>query len=167
MPHLLRQLSPKYKIPAMPWPYQLQYKNTCIWAMMMIIWRIRGKLNCTVLCCVWQLCTVIRTHSWAVVTVNCLLRFRLGLHFVCFSVLINVIVFFYAFVVLVFLWLPYGIGQTIIFLPCGFFFFFFSFFPHLISAVADWMSAILSHMLWPLCEFKMQVWNVLHSAHWK
>jgi len=25
------------------------------------------------------------------------------------------------------LWSPYGIGQTIIFLPCGYFFFFFSF----------------------------------------
>jgi len=24
-----------------------------------------------------------------------------------------------------------------------------SFFPHLISAVADWMSAILAHMVWP------------------
>jgi len=44
------------------------------------------------------------------------------------------------------------IGQTIIFLPCGFFFYIsiylFSF-PHLISAVADWMSPILSHMVWP------------------
>jgi len=35
-------------------------------------------------------------------------------------------------------------GQTIIFLPCGFFFL-SSFFPRLISAVADWMSAILPH----------------------
>jgi len=26
---------------------------------------------------------------------------------------------------------------------------FFLFFPHLISAVADWMSAILRHMVWP------------------
>ena len=47
------------------------------------------------------------------------------------------------------LWSPYGIGQTIIFLPCGFFFFLLSFFPLLISAVADWMSAILPHMVWP------------------
>ena len=34
----------------------------------------------------------------------------------------------------------------------GFFFFFFfllSFFPRVISAVADWMSAILPHMVWP------------------
>ena len=50
------------------------------------------------------------------------------------------------------LWSPYGIRQTIIFLPCGFFFL-SSFFPRLISAVADWMSAILPHMVWPLCEF--------------
>ena len=64
------------------------------------------------------------------------------------------------------LWLLYGIGQTIIFLPCGFFFC-LSFFPHLISAVADWISAILPHMVWPWCEFKMQVWNVLHAARWK
>jgi len=46
-----------------------------------------------------------------------------------------------------YLWSPYGIGQTIIFLPCGYFFFLF--FPRLISAVADWMSAILPHMVWP------------------
>jgi len=31
------------------------------------------------------------------------------------------------------------------------------FFPRLISAVADWMSAILPHMVWAECEFKMQV----------
>jgi len=47
------------------------------------------------------------------------------------------------------LWSPYGIGRTIIFLPCGFFFFFLLFFPRLISAIADWMSAILPHMVWP------------------
>ena len=32
-----------------------------------------------------------------------------------------------------------------------------SFFPRLITAVADWMSIILPHMVWPHCEFKMQV----------
>jgi len=49
------------------------------------------------------------------------------------------------------LWPPYGIGQAIIFLPCGFFlsFFYLSFFPRLISAVADRMSTILPHMVWP------------------
>ena len=31
------------------------------------------------------------------------------------------------------------------------------FFPRLISAVADWMSTILPHMVWPECEFRMQV----------
>ena len=41
------------------------------------------------------------------------------------------------------------------------------FFPRLISAAADWMFAILPHMVWPQCEFKMQVWNLLHSARWK
>jgi len=66
----------------------------------------------------------------------------------------------------VLLWLPYGIGQTIIFLPCCFFFFLL-FLPRLISAVADWMSAIIPHMVWPKCEFRMQVWNVLHAARWK
>ena len=41
---------------------------------------------------------------------------------------------------------------AIIFLCCGlffFFFFFFFFFPRLISAAADWMSAILPHLVWP------------------
>jgi len=42
-----------------------------------------------------------------------------------------------------------------------------SFFPRLISAVGDWMSAILRHMVWPYCEFRMLVWNVLHAARWK
>ena len=65
------------------------------------------------------------------------------------------------------LWSPYGIGQIIIFSPCRLFFFFFLFFPRLISAVAEWMSAILAHMVWPLCKFRMQVWNVLLAARWK
>jgi len=50
----------------------------------------------------------------------------------------------------VFLWPSYGIGQVIIFLPCGFFLSSsFFFFPRLISAVTDRMSAILLHMVWP------------------
>jgi len=49
---------------------------------------------------------------------------------------------------LVLLWSPYGIGHTIIFSSCGHSSSFFSF-PCLISAVADRMSAILPHMVWP------------------
>jgi len=41
------------------------------------------------------------------------------------------------------------------------------FIPRLISAVAGWMSTILRHMMWSYCEFRMQVWNVLHTARWK
>jgi len=26
---------------------------------------------------------------------------------------------------------------------------------------------ILPHMMWPYCEFTMQVWNMLHAARWK
>jgi len=52
-------------------------------------------------------------------------------------------------------------------LPCSLFFFLLSFFPRLISAVTDWTSTILPHMVWPQCEFRMQVWNVLHAARWK
>jgi len=51
---------------------------------------------------------------------------------------------------------------AIIFLSCGFYLSSI-FFPRLISTVADWMSTILRHMVWP-CEFRMQVWNVLHAA---
>ena len=47
------------------------------------------------------------------------------------------------------LWSPYVIGQTIIFLPCDFYLSIFFFIPHLISAIADWMSTILLHMAWP------------------
>jgi len=46
------------------------------------------------------------------------------------------------------LWLPYGIEQAIIFLPCGFFFYLL-FFRRLISAIAEWMPTILLHMVWP------------------
>jgi len=46
-------------------------------------------------------------------------------------------------------WPPYVIGQAIIFLSCGFFFLLSSsFFPRLISAVGDWMSTILPHMVY-------------------
>jgi len=41
----------------------------------------------------------------------------------------------------------YRIGQAIIFSCCGFYL--LSFFPRLISAVGDWMSTILTHMVWP------------------
>jgi len=51
-------------------------------------------------------------------------------------------------------------------LPCGFFLSFL-FFLRLISAAVDWMSTILPHIVWPWCEFRMQVWNVLHAARWK
>jgi len=40
-------------------------------------------------------------------------------------------------------------------------------FPRLFSAVADWMSTVLPHMVWPQCEFRMQVWKMLHAARWK
>jgi len=33
-------------------------------------------LNCSVLCCVWQLCTVICTHKWAVIKDECWFSFR-------------------------------------------------------------------------------------------
>ena len=49
----------------------------------------------------------------------------------------------------VYLWPPYGIGQAVIFLPCGFFFLFFSFFLRVISAVGYWMSTVLPHIVWP------------------
>jgi len=45
---------------------------------------------------------------------------------------------------------------------------FLSFFSSPNSVVADWISAIRPHMhVWPYCEFKMQVWNVLHAARSK
>jgi len=46
------------------------------------------------------------------------------------------------------LWPPCVADADIIFLPCGFYRL-SSFFPRLISAVADWMSTILAHMVWP------------------
>jgi len=50
-----------------------------------------------------------------------------------------------------FLWPPNRAGHYI-FVP-----FLSFFFPRLISAVADWMSSMLPHMVWPYCEFRMQV----------
>jgi len=43
-----------------------------------------------------------------------------------------------------YLWPHCVADAAILFCSCGFFFF-----PHLISAVADWMSIILPHMMWP------------------
>ena len=51
-------------------------------------------------------------------------------------------------------------------LLCGVYLSFF-FFCYLFSAVGDWMSTILLHMVWPYCKFRMQVWNLLHAAHRK
>jgi len=45
-------------------------------------------------------------------------------------------------VINILLWSPYRTGQTVIVLPCGFFFLLHSFFPRLISGVGDWMSAM-------------------------
>ena len=47
------------------------------------------------------------------------------------------------------LWPPYGIRQAIIFCPVvsSIFFLLLSFFPRLISAVAEWMYTILPHMV--------------------
>jgi len=67
-----------------------------------------------------------------------------------------------------YLWPPYVIREAIIFLPCEAVISIFpssSFFPRLISPVADWMSTILPHIVWQ-CEFRMHVWNVLHAARW-
>jgi len=46
------------------------------------------------------------------------------------------------------LWPPCIADADIIFLS-GFFFFLLPFFPHLISAVTEWMSTILLHIVWP------------------
>ena len=52
--------------------------------------------------------------------------------------------------IVVFLWPPYVVGQAIIFLPCDFYLLLSStFFPRLISAVGDWMSTMLPHMVSP------------------
>jgi len=48
---------------------------------------------------------------------------------------------------IIFLWPPCVADVEIIFLPCGFFYLSSFFFPRLISAVADWMSTILLHMV--------------------
>jgi len=52
----------------------------------------------------------------------------------------------------VYLWPPFVIGQVIYIFILSFVllsFFFLFFFPRLISAIADWMSTILAHMVWP------------------
>ena len=50
-----------------------------------------------------------------------------------------------------YLWSPYRIGQTIYIFMLWFVLLSSSsfLFPRLISAAADWMSAILPHMVWP------------------
>jgi len=48
-----------------------------------------------------------------------------------------------------YLWSPYVIGQAIYVFILSFVLLLLSSFPRLISVVADWMSAILLHMVWP------------------
>jgi len=49
-----------------------------------------------------------------------------------------------------FLWPPYVIGGPLYFCPViSIYLSFYLFFPRLISAAVDWMSAILLHMVWP------------------
>jgi len=59
---------------------------------MMIVRNIRDYQNCSVLWCVRQLCTVIHKRIWAVLKVDCLSGFRfssdLGLHSVCFFLIL-------------------------------------------------------------------------------
>jgi len=86
---------------------------------------------------------------------------------------------FYCLFCIYVLWQPYGIEQTITFfrpvVSSSFILlmaalmriadadiilfpvvsFFLLLFSCLISAVADWMSTILLHMVWPGCEFRM------------
>jgi len=64
------------------------------------------------------------------------------------------------------LWPPCVADADILFLS-SFFLLLSFFFPRIISVVANWMSTILLRMVWPYCEFRMQVWNVLHTACWK
>ena len=64
------------------------------------------------------------------------------------------------------LWPPCIADADIMFYRCGFFFLLL-FFSCVFSAVTDWMSTILPHMMWLYCAFRMQVWNVLHAARWK
>jgi len=86
------------------------------------------------------------------------------------------------------LWPPYLIGQDIIFSSCGFFFFmvalcnradhyifalwflslfFFFSSPNLSGRRVDVYHTSTHGVVWPLCEFRMHVWNVLHAARWK
>jgi len=86
------------------------------------------------------------------------------------------------------LWPPYLLGQDIIFSSCGFFFFmvalcnradhyifalwflspfFFFSSPNLSGRRLDVYHTSTHGVVWPLCEFRMHVWNVLHAARWK
>jgi len=57
----------------------------------------------------------------------------------------------------------------IIFLPCGFLIisFFFLSLPNLSRRRLDVYHTSTHAMVWPYCEFRMHVWNVLHATHWK
>jgi len=79
------------------------------------------------------------------ILVNCTLKLSVGFRFSFMCLFRSSILGVFCFS-LAYLWSPYGIGQTIIFLPCGYY---LSFFPRLISAAGDWMSTILPHMVWP------------------
>ena len=65
------------------------------------------------------------------------------------------------------LWNTAGHYILVLWFHSFFFLLLSSFYPRLISAVADWMSTILLHMVWPQCEFSKQIWKVLHAARFK
>jgi len=67
-----------------------------------------------------------------------------------------------------YLWSPYVIGQTIIFLACGFYLSFFFFFssPNLSSQRLD-VYHTSTHSVALVRISRMHVWNVLHAACWK
>ena len=107
-------------------------------------------------------CTVLIGLTWCMYLLFVMLVIYLSAVTICYTATWKFLTTLRAKKLHPLLWSPYGIGQTIIFSCCSLFFF-----PRLISAAADWMSAILPHMVWPQCEFKMQVWNLLQAGRWK
>jgi len=55
--------------------------------------------------------------------------------------------------------------RTLYFSPVVSFFLLFYSSPNLSGRRLD--VCVLLHMVWPECEFRMQVWSVLHAARWK
>ena len=84
----------------------------CVWHS--FSWRISGKIIRTILCCVWQLCTMICTRTWTVLRDECWFRFRFSFCAFKFSILCVFWFSLYYFVMVLFAFVALGLVSWVL-----------------------------------------------------